>query len=655
MENISKFLISAATLGVPESDLFSSVDLFEAKDMSAVVRGVHSLGRIVQKIPGYEGPVLKTKPARLFSAEKLLMAKNAVTFVGLGSRGGSRSVHVIAPPAAQPKGGAEASRTEVARANLDEDAAATASAAEHAASIVQAEAQRERARTEATRRAEELACVAASEATATLTAEALAKTAQQQADQIAQQREHDAAIERQRKEAVAAAVAAHGSGAYTTCEAASAAAEQGRHGGHATMGARGPRHHRAAHPPVVNTARYEELAKGLLEARRSRAHGRVRFHAWQPSVALGQTRSAATGPFKDGKPSSGGGGALLEIQISYHGLALPAPKPGFGFPLVSPRGSPPCRPIALILSGTPSAPSTLLGVSEWQDAAESSASGAGAGIAGTFETLLVFDAASLPLGPRAQLRLQLRHVPDPFWDAAEAASLEALLAMPLLGQATFPLTAALGSSARHEALVLPLDRVAHQQPAHASGAVGPAAELAATVGGSALVRTRHVPGFPPRGAGAHAIVNYAWPLRHAPKPIPARLGLLVGVSVPPSPSRGRGVPPPRLREPAPLSELRVSEHGLPCPYGLLVPLQTLAMLIEVPTRPIRERPAIPSSHHCPHRLVTYPPASSAVQPTCTRNLAGCGSERFAAFTAPRRNVWRVRGRRRGFALVVHSR
>jgi hypothetical protein len=43
MENISNFLRACRALGVPEPDLFETVDLFEEKDISLVVRCLDSL------------------------------------------------------------------------------------------------------------------------------------------------------------------------------------------------------------------------------------------------------------------------------------------------------------------------------------------------------------------------------------------------------------------------------------------------------------------------------------------------------------------------------------------------------------------------------------------------------------------------------------
>ncbi len=59
MENISIFLRACRKLGVPEYSLFETVDLFEEKDLSIVIRCIHSLGGAVQtSCPDYNGPRL---------------------------------------------------------------------------------------------------------------------------------------------------------------------------------------------------------------------------------------------------------------------------------------------------------------------------------------------------------------------------------------------------------------------------------------------------------------------------------------------------------------------------------------------------------------------------------------------------------------------
>ena len=45
-------------IGVPSQDLFMTVDLYEGKNMDAIVRNLHSLGRVAQTISKFEGPHL---------------------------------------------------------------------------------------------------------------------------------------------------------------------------------------------------------------------------------------------------------------------------------------------------------------------------------------------------------------------------------------------------------------------------------------------------------------------------------------------------------------------------------------------------------------------------------------------------------------------
>lgn len=58
MENVSAYLAAAASLGVPAHDMFRTVDLYEGKDMKAVLINIHSLGRAAQRLEGFDGPVL---------------------------------------------------------------------------------------------------------------------------------------------------------------------------------------------------------------------------------------------------------------------------------------------------------------------------------------------------------------------------------------------------------------------------------------------------------------------------------------------------------------------------------------------------------------------------------------------------------------------
>ena len=67
MENVSAFLKASRALGVPEHSLFETVDLFEEKDISLVVKCLFALGGCVQKqVPSYNGPTLGVKESDKF-------------------------------------------------------------------------------------------------------------------------------------------------------------------------------------------------------------------------------------------------------------------------------------------------------------------------------------------------------------------------------------------------------------------------------------------------------------------------------------------------------------------------------------------------------------------------------------------------------------
>ena len=79
MENISSYVEACASLGVPAQDLFMTVDLYEGKDVRAVVRNLHSLGRVSQNIATFDGPYLgarlSTPNERHFSEAQLAEAR----------------------------------------------------------------------------------------------------------------------------------------------------------------------------------------------------------------------------------------------------------------------------------------------------------------------------------------------------------------------------------------------------------------------------------------------------------------------------------------------------------------------------------------------------------------------------------------------------
>eukprot|EP01103_Thecamoeba_quadrilineata_P004316 TRINITY_DN14026_c0_g1_i1.p1 TRINITY_DN14026_c0_g1~~TRINITY_DN14026_c0_g1_i1.p1 ORF type:complete len:156 (+),score=32.92 TRINITY_DN14026_c0_g1_i1:18-485(+) len=58
MENIGNYLDACTKVGLPKTDLFQTVDLYEAKNMTAVLIHLYALGRFVAKVPGWSGPVI---------------------------------------------------------------------------------------------------------------------------------------------------------------------------------------------------------------------------------------------------------------------------------------------------------------------------------------------------------------------------------------------------------------------------------------------------------------------------------------------------------------------------------------------------------------------------------------------------------------------
>jgi len=92
MENISNFLKACRVLGVPEHDLFETVDLYEEKDMGVVVRCIFALGRTIQTtVPSFKGPTLGKKQSspspREFSNEQVLRARGEVPKLFANSNG----------------------------------------------------------------------------------------------------------------------------------------------------------------------------------------------------------------------------------------------------------------------------------------------------------------------------------------------------------------------------------------------------------------------------------------------------------------------------------------------------------------------------------------------------------------------------------------
>ena len=73
-ENIGHYLQACTAIGLQPSDSFQTVDLYEGRDMMAVLRQIHALGRLAQRL-GYDGPTLgareSTAAPRTFSEVQL--------------------------------------------------------------------------------------------------------------------------------------------------------------------------------------------------------------------------------------------------------------------------------------------------------------------------------------------------------------------------------------------------------------------------------------------------------------------------------------------------------------------------------------------------------------------------------------------------------
>jgi hypothetical protein len=90
-ENSAQFCTAAKAYGLPDNELFQTVDLFEKKNISQVTMTIHALGRYAQK-NGYNGPTLGPKLAeenkREFTEEQL-RAGEAVIGLQAGSNKGA--------------------------------------------------------------------------------------------------------------------------------------------------------------------------------------------------------------------------------------------------------------------------------------------------------------------------------------------------------------------------------------------------------------------------------------------------------------------------------------------------------------------------------------------------------------------------------------
>lgn len=97
-ENVNAFTNAARKYGVPDNELFQTVDLFEKKNIGQVTLCIHALGRQAQK-HNFDGPVLGVKMCeenkREFTEEQLNAGKNTVGLLTEYNKGATMSGTII--------------------------------------------------------------------------------------------------------------------------------------------------------------------------------------------------------------------------------------------------------------------------------------------------------------------------------------------------------------------------------------------------------------------------------------------------------------------------------------------------------------------------------------------------------------------------------
>jgi len=96
MENIGNFLGGCEAVGCLKSDIFQTVDLFEASNIAAVVDGIHALGRKTQDICkrlgiGTLGPAEAEANKREFTEEQLRSGQNVIGLQMGSNKGASQA------------------------------------------------------------------------------------------------------------------------------------------------------------------------------------------------------------------------------------------------------------------------------------------------------------------------------------------------------------------------------------------------------------------------------------------------------------------------------------------------------------------------------------------------------------------------------------
>lgn len=99
MENIGNFLSAAEAYGLPKTDSFQTVDLYENQNLPQVITAIHALGRVAGK-KGHRGPTLGPKEAskniRAHNAEDQKRASASVIGLQMGTNRGANQAGMTA-------------------------------------------------------------------------------------------------------------------------------------------------------------------------------------------------------------------------------------------------------------------------------------------------------------------------------------------------------------------------------------------------------------------------------------------------------------------------------------------------------------------------------------------------------------------------------
>jgi mitogen-activated protein kinase kinase kinase 5 len=95
MENINKFQEACKAYGVPEIDVFQTVDLWERRNIVQVTQCIFALGRTCQGFSDWQGPILGPKQSdankRNFSDEQLRAGEGIINLQYGTNKGANQS------------------------------------------------------------------------------------------------------------------------------------------------------------------------------------------------------------------------------------------------------------------------------------------------------------------------------------------------------------------------------------------------------------------------------------------------------------------------------------------------------------------------------------------------------------------------------------